>query len=787
MQINEMLAALVSMYEQAKGEGYTGTAEQYIEHVYKASEKAGGWVQRYDLGPVTAYGEAVAQGFEGSIQEWYQYIKNAAENGQSILDAASQATAAAATARHYAEQTRDDQEGHFIRYDEPTTLLDEEKAQFHANAGVMSSADILSREAWDLKILSQEAHTLLEMGSMERGTITENGWNTSSSSTESYRTAGYIDVSGKKRLRILCMPGARVYVREYVDASQEIGHETTDNITNGSLSYNNTEGEGYGYKDVNLHSGTTVIRAYVYKGSGNTEDWTGREFALLTGDSVVDWAVGADEDVSSLKSAIPQAAEGYITIFPAWEKGSINASGVDVVDNGRYRTAGMLDAVVGESLFFAGRNFNVPIVRWYDSNGVFKTSTTGITPDESGNSSAVISAPQPKYRVVINTDNTTTHPTSTENLRIVSESELLKRISINEEDIDTLLPLLTSAVKSTNVDQINSNNYTNYYSPDSQPANSIALYSATLTQVMMPNLPIYGYTMLVQRITQKPGMAKQYGDREIAFVDNGDVYYRALEWSSDIPEGVWGEWVQFVTGLSKDKIISTNTVSFDILGDSFSGKTKSWHYYVAKYLGWTNNNYSVSGSRVALDSTISGNTRLSFLHRCANIDSSADAVVIFGGINDATDINNGNLLLGDMTSPVNAITDTATTFYGALRGVIEYIHSAGMMPDKPIIGIIPPDFEPTPVSRVTILRQIQEAEREIYSFYQIPYIDLAKECQEMYESEYNNLTYRNVGDGAETPAEGYHPSTLGYKAIANTVWGKMFEVLNARSKIADIQ
>lgn len=308
MQISEMLAALVSMYEQAKEEGYTGTAEQYIEHVYKASEKAGGWVQRYDLGPVTAYGEAVAQGFTGSIQEWYQYIKDAAENGQNILDAASLATAAAATARHYAEQTRDDQEGHFVRYDEPTTLLDEEKAQFHANAGVMSSADILSREAWDLKILSQEAHTLLEMGSMERGTITANGWNTTSSSTVSYRTAGYIDVSGKKRLRILCMPGARVYVREYVDANQETGHETTDNITNGSLSYDNTAGEGYGHKDVNLHSGTTVIRAYVYKGSGNTEDWTGREFVLLTGDSVVDAASSTERALTSAQESLKTTA-----------------------------------------------------------------------------------------------------------------------------------------------------------------------------------------------------------------------------------------------------------------------------------------------------------------------------------------------------------------------------------------------------------------------------------------------------------------------------------------------
>lgn len=492
------------------------------------------------------------------------------------------------------------------------------------------------------------------------------------------------------------------------------------------------------------------------------------------------------DELSDLKSAIPQTAEGYITIFPAWEKGSINASGEEVVDNGRYRTAEMLEAVVGENFFFAGRNFNVPIIRWYDSNGVWQTSTTGITPDESGNSSVVVSAPWPKYRVVINTDNVTTHPTSTGNLQIAFESEMLKRITADENNIDRVLPLLPLAVKSSNVDQINATNYDNYYSPDDQPANSIALYSATITQAIMPNLPVYGYTMLVQRITQKPGLAKQYGDRELAFVDNGDVYYRSLAWSSSVPEGVWGAWSQFVTGISKDEIVSTDAVTFDILGDSFSGKTKSWHYYVAKYLGWTNKNYSVSGSRIALDSTIGGNTRLSFLHRCADVDPTANAVVIFGGINDAIDINNGNLSLGDMSSTVNTITDTATTFYGALRGVIEYIHSAGMMPDKPIIGIIPPDFEPTPASRVTLLRQIQEAEREIYSFYQIPYIDLAKECQEMYESEYNNLTYRNVGEGAETPSEGYHPSTLGYKAIANTVWSKMFAVINARGKITNI-
>ncbi|HAE24043.1 MAG TPA: hypothetical protein DCG33_01775 [Prevotellaceae bacterium] len=193
------------------------------------------------------------------------------------------------------------------------------------------------------------------------------------------------------------------------------------------------------------------------------------------------------------------------------------------------------------------------------------------------------------------------------------------------------------------------------------------------------------------------------------------------------------------------------------LGDSFtaSPSNTSWCGKLAERVGCVCNNYGVSSSRISVDS---GDV-LSFLNRYNTMDTSADITVIFGGINDANSIYFGDVSLGSMESALDN-----TTFYGALRLLIEDIKA--YMPGKKIIGVIPPDFEPTVYYGA--LGDVQNACREVYEYYQIPYADLKKECQEMFEDSYNNVTYRQVNNN-----NNWHPSTRGHIAISEVIEGTL--------------
>ena len=197
------------------------------------------------------------------------------------------------------------------------------------------------------------------------------------------------------------------------------------------------------------------------------------------------------------------------------------------------------------------------------------------------------------------------------------------------------------------------------------------------------------------------------------------------------------------------------------IGDSFSQPSTSWWSWIGTFTGWTMQGYGVSSSRISKDYTTSGGSLVkSFLNRYAEMDTTADAVVIFGGINDCVYLNSGVITMGDMSSALNS-----DTFYGALRLLIESIHATDFMPDCRILGVLPPNFDehwPESDSHMVWLPQVRAAEKEIYEYYGIPYVDIHADCQEMYESAYNIAKYRNGTDNM-------HPSQDGHKAIASVI------------------
>lgn len=206
-----------------------------------------------------------------------------------------------------------------------------------------------------------------------------------------------------------------------------------------------------------------------------------------------------------------------------------------------------------------------------------------------------------------------------------------------------------------------------------------------------------------------------------------------------------------------------NGKKINCLGDSFTYPGNAWHYWLAKRTNCTVNNYGVSSSRISVDR----DSILSFLSRYSTMDQTADITIIFGGINDAASIaaTTHGVTLGNINS-----TKDNTTFYGALKLLIESIKL--LMPGKKIIGVIPPDFSDNE-NYINTLPQVQNACREVYEYYSIPYADLKKDCQEMYKDEYNLATYRKVTSSDEN----YHPSEAGHEAISEIIQAKIESVL----------
>lgn len=103
--------------------------------------------------------------------------------------------------------------------------------------------------------------------------------------------------------------------------------------------------------------------------------------------------------------------------------------------------------------------------------------------------------------------------------------------------------------------------------------------------------------------------------------------------------------------------------------------------YIAKMLGFSKvNTYAISGSRLAHQSYPSANPRydLCFCGRAYGMDTSADMVVVYGGVND--------YIHGD--APFGVIGDTIpSTYCGGVYFLMNYLREN--YKDKPIIFLTP--------------------------------------------------------------------------------------------------
>lgn len=220
----------------------------------------------------------------------------------------------------------------------------------------------------------------------------------------------------------------------------------------------------------------------------------------------------------------------------------------------------------------------------------------------------------------------------------------------------------------------------------------------------------------------------------------------------------------FVTLYADDEIVDSALYgrSINVLGDSISSDdyfTPNYWQLISEKTGCGFNDYAVSASRIA---TVEGDSPKSFLTRAAEMDTTADAVLVMGGTNDC----NLKTLLGEWNS------GDESTFYGALNALISLLRTN--FPGKPIIFCTPikrkydtdngfpdtmADLKAASATEEITMQHCVLAIKAKCARHGIPVIDLAEHSgfsaltPEYYYSETDNL----------------HPSALGHVRIANMV------------------
>ena len=237
------------------------------------------------------------------------------------------------------------------------------------------------------------------------------------------------------------------------------------------------------------------------------------------------------------------------------------------------------------------------------------------------------------------------------------------------------------------------------------------------------------------------------------------VYHRGRVWFADK-----------INRITIDgKNYNENVKTICCIGDSFTASNISWHTFIGQNLGYDMVNLGVSGTRMTVTYTSGGTNYECFIDRVANgaLNSySPDLIVLFGGINDTVKLHNNQMHIGTIEDEAeySASTTSGYSFIGRVKYLVNLIKEK--KPSAQILGVIPPNYSEGTSGYEwweEYIAQIQEALRKVYEYYGIPYVDLKKRCQEMYESAYNLSTYRING------RSNMHPSKNGYKAIAKCI------------------
>ena len=200
------------------------------------------------------------------------------------------------------------------------------------------------------------------------------------------------------------------------------------------------------------------------------------------------------------------------------------------------------------------------------------------------------------------------------------------------------------------------------------------------------------------------------------------------------------------------------------LGDSITegvGVSSPDHKFVNCFLSKYNpaivRNYGISGSRIAKQqSPAPGNPSYEryFATRVSEMDTDADIVVVFGGVNDYAH--------GD--APLGCFEDnTSDTFYGACHVLMTAL--INQFPMATIIFMTPLHTEVTPQNKIGTpapLIEYVRAIREVAESYAIPILDL----------------YSMSGINANIPSQrekmipdGIHPNDIGAERIADRLAG----------------
>ena len=206
----------------------------------------------------------------------------------------------------------------------------------------------------------------------------------------------------------------------------------------------------------------------------------------------------------------------------------------------------------------------------------------------------------------------------------------------------------------------------------------------------------------------------------------------------------------------------------NFLGDSItegvgvSDQNNRYDNRIAKILEFSaNNNYSISGSRLAHQSYPSEKPRydLCFCGRAYDKDTTADMVVVYGGVND--------YIHGD--APFGEIGDTVpSTFCGGVYFLMNYLRET--YKDKPIIFMTP--------ARCFLRNLVDDLIPSVHSAKRVPgkplinYVDVIIETAKQFDIKVLDL-YRNLGVDPHIPeqfkkytTDGLHFNDEGHALLA---------------------
>ena len=224
--------------------------------------------------------------------------------------------------------------------------------------------------------------------------------------------------------------------------------------------------------------------------------------------------------------------------------------------------------------------------------------------------------------------------------------------------------------------------------------------------------------------------------------------------------------------LDVDKLINPTVKTIAFLGDSITagvGTTTIFHMYLASRYGWKCKNYGYGGSGYArtytgtggkmatgqegMGVTITSSNKITpndFLTRIATVDTTVDALVIFGGLNDW---NHGDeVSFSQFTTAVNNVLSYAQTHFGRI----------------PIVVMLPihrtDDSTPNTTTGKT-LADYCEALKEICQVYGVPCVDTFGASGLNPENANNDTLFYTRDD--TSVSDGTHPNHYAHKAIAN--------------------